>query len=157
MFAKLKEFLNGASEAEGKPAHSHSIDEKHLAAAVLLVEASLQDDHNTAEETDTMISILQRYLKLAEDEAKDLLEVARKEQDEAIQLHRFTRSVKDLYPFEERVEMIEMLWEVAYSDGELHNREEALVRKVAGLIYVSDRDRGEARKRVLKRLNLKEA
>ena len=52
----------------------------------------------------------------------------------------------------ERIRVIEMLWEVAYADGVLTGDEDALVRRVAGLLYVSDRDRGEARRRVLKRL-----
>jgi len=52
----------------------------------------------------------------------------------------------------ERVSVIEMLWEVAYSDDLLTGDEDALIRRVAGLIYVSDRDRCEARQRVVQRL-----
>jgi uncharacterized tellurite resistance protein B-like protein len=44
-----------------------------------------------------------------------------------------------------------MLWEVVYSNGVLTGDEDALIRRVAGLIYVSDRDRGEARRRVMQR------
>jgi len=50
--------------------------------------------------------------------------------------------------------MMEMLWEVAYADGRLHEYEASLARQVAGLIHVSDRDNGAARKRVLARLGL---
>jgi len=49
------------------------------------------------------------------------------------------------------------LWEVAYADGEVHDYEANLVRRVAGLLYVQDRDSGRARKRVLKRLNIDES
>jgi uncharacterized tellurite resistance protein B-like protein len=45
-----------------------------------------------------------------------------------------------------------MLWEVAYSDGALTGDEDALIRRVAGLIYVSDRDRGDANRRARERL-----
>src|ERR1700724_844109 len=48
---------------------------------------------------------------------------------------------------EERIGIIEMLWEVAYSDGLLTGDEDALIRRVAGLIYVSDWERGEAKRR----------
>jgi uncharacterized tellurite resistance protein B-like protein len=51
--------------------------------------------------------------------------------------------------------VIEMLWEVAYADGRLHDYEASLLRRVTGLLYVSDRDSGEARKRVLARLGLR--
>ncbi len=54
----------------------------------------------------------------------------------------------------ERVTVIEMLWEVAYADGILHDYEANLVRRVGGLLFVPDHDTGEARKRVLARLGL---
>jgi uncharacterized tellurite resistance protein B-like protein len=55
---------------------------------------------------------------------------------------------------EDRVRILEMLWEVAYADGALDPEEDALLRRIAGLIHVSDRDRGLARQRVLLRLGL---
>ena len=48
--------------------------------------------------------------------------------------------------------MIEMLWEVALADGDIHHYESNLVRRVAGLLYVPDPESGAARKRVLQRL-----
>jgi uncharacterized tellurite resistance protein B-like protein len=47
--------------------------------------------------------------------------------------------------------MIEMLWEVVYADGNVDHLEANLLRRVAGLLYVTDRESGEARKRVLDR------
>jgi uncharacterized tellurite resistance protein B-like protein len=52
---------------------------------------------------------------------------------------------------EERVELIEMLWGVAYADGVLDPEEDLLVRRIAGLIHVDDRERVLARQRVLAR------
>jgi len=54
----------------------------------------------------------------------------------------------------QRIEVIEMLWEVAYADGVLDPHEDAMIRKVAGLLYVADFDRGAARRRVRERLGL---
>ncbi len=45
-----------------------------------------------------------------------------------------------------------MLWDVAYADGELHDHEANLVRRVTGMLGVTDQDAGQARKRVLSRL-----
>jgi len=53
---------------------------------------------------------------------------------------------------QDRVQLIEMLWKVAYSDGVLDPHEDMLLRQIAGLIHVSDQDRGSARKRALDRL-----
>jgi uncharacterized tellurite resistance protein B-like protein len=54
------------------------------------------------------------------------------------QLYSFTRVVKDNFDHAERVELMEMLWEVVYADGALHHLEASLMRRVAGLIYVPD-------------------
>ena len=92
------------------------------------------------------------HLSAAEVEA--LIEDARQAAEESSQLYAFTRVVKDGFSPAERLRMIEMLWEVAYADGRLHDYEASLVRRVAGLIYVPDRDSGAARKRALRRLGL---
>ena len=92
------------------------------------------------------------HLSAAEVEA--LIEDARQAAEESSQLYAFTRVVKDGFSPAERLRMIEMLWEVAYADGRLHDYEASLVRRVSGLIYVPDRDSGAARKRALRRLGI---
>jgi uncharacterized tellurite resistance protein B-like protein len=62
--------------------------------------------------------------------------------------------IKDSFDQEERVELMEMLWEVVYADGALHHLEANLMRRIAGLIFVPDRESGEARKRALSKLGL---
>ena len=47
-----------------------------------------------------------------------------------------------------------MLWEVAFADGNLDHFESNLISRIAGLIFVSDRDRGDAKKRVMARLGI---
>jgi uncharacterized tellurite resistance protein B-like protein len=68
------------------------------------------------------------------------------------QFFPFTQQIcKQLQP-EARAQIIEMLWEVAYADGVLDPQEDMLLRRIAGLIYVSDGERGAARKRALAKL-----
>jgi uncharacterized tellurite resistance protein B-like protein len=62
--------------------------------------------------------------------------------------------IKDRYETKQRIEMIEMLWEVAFADGSVDYFEANLISRIAGLIYVNDRDRGESRKRVMARLGI---
>ena len=54
---------------------------------------------------------------------------------------------------EQRIELIEMLWSIAYADGVLDPEEDALIRQIAGLIHVPDKARGMARQRVLARVS----
>ena len=69
--------------------------------------------------------------------------------ENAVEMSRFTSLLRDQFDHEERIEMIEMLWHVVYVDGKIHDHEANLLRRVAGLLYVSDRESGEARKRVV--------
>ena len=68
-----------------------------------------------------------------------------------VQIHGHTREVFENTTLQERVELIEMMWEVAYADGVLDPEEDALIRRLANLIYVTDRERIMARQRVLAR------
>ena len=105
-------------------------------------------------EAKTILRLIRERFSLSEDEAESLLADAKKAQEETNHLLRFTQAIKDGFPLEERVNIIEMLWEVAYADGELHPFEANLVRRVTGLLYVPDQESGRARKRVLARLGI---
>ena len=65
------------------------------------------------------------------------------------QYYPFTREINIRLSQEKRAEIVEMLWKVAYADGVLDPHEDALLRQIAGLIHVPDRDRGLARQRAL--------
>jgi uncharacterized tellurite resistance protein B-like protein len=99
-------------------------------------------------------SLLESRFNLSRPDADKLLAAGETAASESAELFHFTRIVNERLSFEERVELIEMLWEVAYADGVLDEYEDSLLRRVGGLIYVPDRDRGVARQHVLKRLGL---
>ncbi|MGF1454893.1 MAG: TerB family tellurite resistance protein [Alphaproteobacteria bacterium] len=128
-----------------------------MAAAALLVEAAHLDAQYGDAERDTIRRVLTTRFSLSPSDADAIVSAGEDAQGQAVELYGFTKRIKDAMPPEERVAIIEMLWEVAYADGELHDYEAHLVRKVAGLIYVTDRDRGEARKRVVQRLGMADA
>jgi uncharacterized tellurite resistance protein B-like protein len=95
--------------------------------------------------------LLSKRFSLAAEETDALIEEAEEEADRSSQLFAFTREIKDAFDYDERVELMEMLWDVAYADAEVHHMESSLMRRLAGLLHVEDRDSGEARKRVLAR------
>jgi uncharacterized tellurite resistance protein B-like protein len=126
-------------------------DELRLAVAALLVEAASMDRHFDAAERQTITRLLRRRFGLADDEVAQLVARAEQAATETTQLFPFTRTVATHFSADERIEMIEMLWEVAYADGELDDFEANLLRRIGGLIYVADKDSGAARLRVLAR------
>ena len=138
---------NGRAEKTGKCGER----ELRLAAAGLLAHAAALDGHVHEDETRTIRTLLQSHFDLNADEVEELLEEGYKEAAESTQLFAFTRVINDHLDPEERIKVIEMLWEVVYADGEVHHYESNLIRRVAGLLHVSDRDSGSARKRITRR------
>ena len=154
MLKKFSSLFAKASEDEqSKDSGSITHDELHLAAAVLMVEAIHIDGEADAKEIAVVKRVLAQHFSLEDDHSNDLFEMAQDHHTDSVHMHRYTKTIKDRFSEEERLELIELLWEVVYADGELHALESNLLRRVGGLIYVSDRDRGDARKRVIKRLS----
>ena len=156
MIDRIKRLFAAMGDAATAPAASAGetagVDELHLAAAALLAEVALSDDNFDDNERDAIVGILASRFGLSQSQALELVAVAEKAAADATHLLRFTRVIKDNFSPAERIELIEMICEVVYADGVLHDYEDSLLRRIAGLIYVSDRDRGEARKRALARL-----
>ena len=153
MLERLRQ-LFGPGPEEAPAARRHSFEERQLAAAALLVEAASMDSHFGAAERATIGELLRSRFGLSDAEAAELLAEAEEAASDSVQWQGFTSAVKDGFAPEERVQVIEMLWEVVYADGQLHDYEASLLRRITGLLYVSDRDSGEARKRVLARLGV---
>ncbi|MBU6471607.1 MAG: TerB family tellurite resistance protein [Alphaproteobacteria bacterium] len=145
MFRQLLTFLN-APEAERKP------PELRVAVAVLLLEAAHRDDEFGAEERTAIERLLTKKFALSAEECAQLLASCEATSERMTQLHPYTQAIFTQMPIEERVQFMEMLWEVVYADGVLDPEEDALIRRLGGLIYVSDRDRVLARQRALARL-----
>ena len=131
-----------------------NIDELQAAAAALLVEAACMDGKFDDQERKSILILLEQHFNLNDDEGSTLLVEAEKLIENAGDLFTFTRVIKDKYEPKQRIALIEMLWEVAFADGNVDYYESNLISRVAGLIFVNDFDRGEARKRVMARLGI---
>lgn len=150
----INRFIAFFDERHGRPGGKdghHTKDELHMAAACLLVHAASIDGHFDEGERRAIHDLAVTRLSLGEDEAATLIHEAAAKVGKSIQLLGFTRTIKDRFSYDERVELVEMLWEVVYTDGHADEFENQLMRRIGGLIYVDDRDRGLARKRVLQR------
>jgi uncharacterized tellurite resistance protein B-like protein len=149
MFDALLRLLTGAD-----PGHRHDgANDAAFALAVLLIETAHSDDRVTDREQRIIERALARRFHLQPFETAQLVQAARQSAVRATDLYNFTRVVVQHFSEAERIGVIEMLWDVAYSDGELTGDEDTLIRRVAGLLYVSDTDRGEAKRRARERMS----
>ncbi len=143
MFDKLTRLL-------AKPG-PQALPDLRLSVAVLLVEAARQDDHFDAQERAVIAQLLTRKFALAPGECDALLAAAETHAGQMVQLHGHTSAIFAQMTPDERVELVEMLWDVAYADGVLDPEEDLLIRRVAGLIAVTDRERVLAKQRAAAR------
>jgi uncharacterized tellurite resistance protein B-like protein len=118
-----------------------------LSVAVLMVEAALQDEHFCERERAMIQSLLMRRFDLTEEEFVQLMAAAEEQNKRMVQLLGHTSDLSDTMEMAERLELIGMLWDVAYADDTLHPDEDLLIRRIAGLVSVGDRDRVVARNR----------
>ena len=123
-------------------------DDQHLALAALLVRVARADGDYTEAEKSRIDKVLARRFALGPFEVSKLRTDAEALESEAPDTVRFTRAIKDAVPYEERSQVIESLWEIALSDGERDHEEDALIRLVAPMLGINDRDSALARQRV---------
>ncbi|MGH7097534.1 MAG: TerB family tellurite resistance protein [Stellaceae bacterium] len=129
-------------------------DPLEVALAALLVETATSDHHFDERERVVIGRLLERRFDLSPERAGELLAAGAREAEREAEIFHLIRTLNERLSHAERVELIEMLWEVAYADGVLDQYEDSLLRRVGGLTYVDDRERGLARRRVLRRLGI---
>ena len=142
MFGKLKEFFQDPTDKQESAAMT--LDR---ACASLMVEAAAADGTIAAEERRTLHTHLCRIFKMPGGEADSLIDEVVAQSDHTTHLLRFTRKVKDEMDHDQRLELMEWLWSIVLADNAVDPYEDQLLRRIAGLIYVTDQERGEARKR----------
>jgi uncharacterized tellurite resistance protein B-like protein len=108
----------------------------HLAIGALLLEMPNMDGEVWPEQREAVDAALRGHLKLTDAEVAELLELAEAERVESTDYFQFTSLINGAYALEQKIELVELLWRVAYANEALHSHEEYLVRKVADLLYV---------------------
>lgn len=127
-------------------------EELRLAAAAILVEAALTDGEEDTRELDEIRRALGEHFGLDAGEVDRLVAQATRVARDSVDWNRFTRVLKQGFEAGERLWIMEKLWTVVLADGELHAWEDTLVRQVASLLAIDDRDRALARRRALEGL-----
>jgi uncharacterized tellurite resistance protein B-like protein len=132
-----------------------SDDNLQVAVAALLIEAARMDDQFDGAERRTIEHLLAEGFDLPQDAVHDLIVSAERAVRQSTQFFPFTQQINKQIAHEDRARILEMMWEVVYADGVLDPQEDMLLLRIAGLIHISDQDRGLARQRALAKLAAK--
>ena len=148
MLNSLKSFFHQSEEI-----HQNNTDDLHLLSGLMLETANI-DGHVDQQEVDkiskVLIDIFHEEPSAVEAELKKCLE----ELEEHKSFHSFTSQINQSFSNEKKIILLEILWEIILEDGELHDFESNLMRRLAGLLYISDVQCGNAKKRALKKSQL---
>ena len=119
-----------------------------LALAALMVRVARSDGDYAEAEIDRIDRILMRRHGLIRADAAALRHQAEDLEAEAPDTVRFTKAIKDAVSLEDRISVIEALWSVVLADGARDEEEDTLLRLLANLLGINDRDSNLARRRV---------
>ena len=122
-----------------------------LALAALLVRIARTDGDYAEEEIERIDKVLKNRYDLGPFEVATLRAEAEQLEREAPDTVRFTPAIKDAVAYEDRAQVVESLWEIVLADGVRDHEEDALMRLVAPMLGINDRDSALARQRAQKK------
>jgi uncharacterized tellurite resistance protein B-like protein len=153
MIEKFKQFFE---KHLSPPAGDEAVgqDRLHLATAALLVEMSRADGTVQEEEQAAISRAMGKVFDIGEDKTAELIQLAELEIADATCYHQFTSLINKNFSKQQKAQVVEMLWEVAYADAEMEKYEEHLLRRLSDLLYVPHSEFIKAKLRVQARLGL---
>ena len=122
----------------------------------LMVEAAYSDGVLEKLEEDRIKSILVNIFKEEEMNVIAVLDKCIKNKNNSNSLYFYTSRINKNYTESKKVLLVETLWEIILSDGNVHEYESSLIRRISGLLYISDVNSGNAKKRALNNLGIKQ-
>ena len=140
----------------GKVASEASVDTEEktshdvrIASCALLLEMANIDGEFSEEEKENILTILKQDYQLSDEHATALMQAADDELKRSIDLWQFARLINQNYSIEEKIKIIETVWQVIYTDGKLDKHEDYLVHKLAKLLRLSHKQLIDAKLKVL--------
>ena len=114
---------------------------KNVLIVALLIHAAKIDENYTENEKKIIKKVIIDLNKINSDQADELLKLAEKKEEESNQIIEFTKEIKK-YSIEFKLKIVEIIWKIVYSDGTSDDYESNLIRRICGLLYISDKDNG---------------
>ncbi len=135
-----------ASE-DKKETTSHDV---RIAACALLLEMAHIDGEFSESERGSIINIIKKDYHLSDEHTAALIEAADEELKRSIDLWKFARLINQNYSTDEKIQIIEMVWRVIYTDGKLDKHEDYLVHKLANLLRLTHNELIDAKMKVIR-------
>ena len=124
-----------------KKKENESQNNKNVLIIALLIHAAKIDENYTKNEKKIIKKVIIDLNEISSNQADELLKLAEKKEEESNQIIEFTKEIKK-YSKEFKLKIVEIIWKIVYSDGTSDDYESNLIRRICGLLYISDKDNG---------------
>jgi len=149
MIERIKDFFGKVA----KQGFSENETEKHhqtlAAACVLLIEMAAADGKFSRAEKKRIMHMLRQEYQLSDEDADALIEAANEKRENSIDIWRFTNLINQHFTTEQKLQVIEMVWRIAYTDGKLDAHEDYLAHKLATLLRLTHQELIQAKLKVI--------
>ena len=139
--------FNKIFKSQKKDQKKDNLDNKNIMVAALLVHAAKMDENYTEIERKIIERALIDFTHLPKNKIEEILNLAEKKEQDSNQILEFTQEIKK-NNMRFRLQIIELLWKIIYSDGIADQYETNLIRRVCGLLYISDKDNGDIKLKI---------
>ena len=154
MVSVIKQFFEKNIKSTTDSSDHVSEHSLQIATSALLIEMMRADSQTSEDEQKTITNTIRSKFELTGEETDALLKLAEERIWEGTGYFEFTSLINKGFTYEQKIKVIEHLWEIAFADAILDKYEEYMVRRIADLIYVSHKDFINAKLRVKKKLDL---
>jgi len=137
MIDVVKRFFGKATTEVSKGANQNAVHDIRVATCALFVEIARIDEKFTAAEMETILSILKQKYSLSQDHADALIAEAERELEKSVDLWQFTKLINENYSNEEKIKIIEILWQIVYVDGKMDQYEHYLMNRLQNLLRLT--------------------
>ena len=138
---------------ENKEIDQNSEDSNLELLCGLMIEAANSDGDIGADEIKKIRETLINVFKENPEEVDLILEKSIQNSNNSKSLYYYSSKINKNYSDEKKILLIEILWEIVLADGQLHDYESSIIRRLSGLLYISDINSGNARKRALNKIS----
>ena len=150
MLNKINSFFSKyISKKSSKTQKSHAID---VATCAVLLEIAKIDGEFTGDEQKIINSILKKNFSLTDEEVKELVKLTNEELKQSSDLWQFTNTINKNFSKEQKVQLIEHIWQIIFSDKHLKGHEDHLIHKLQTLMWLDHKDLIDAKTKVKKGL-----
>ena len=143
MYEKLKSFLIQVKDNNSMNTYPDSPDQPgkiKIAATALMVEMANSDGSITEEEYESITNSIQKVFNIEIEKIKELIKISKEELKESVSLYEFSGVINENFSHDEKIELMDQLWRLIYTDNKLDKYEDKLIKQIGGMLKLDHRE-----------------